>query len=136
MIIQYFIGTPDEEIEAVRGRLREWGFRVQFNPGEVGASPKERIQVDNVFGNVKDDHRVAIGEVDCVKQVIPVEGVPQNLSLVRRGHRHTVTLPNPHGAAAGQGPVEIGAGRPLVVMAGVCAVDAEYTLASHPFAVS
>ncbi|MCH8077769.1 MAG: N-acetylneuraminate synthase family protein [SAR324 cluster bacterium] len=134
MIIQYFTGTPDEEIEAVRAKLRDWGFRVRFNPGELGASPEERIQVDNVFGNVKDEHRVSIGEVDCVKQVIPVEGVPQNLSLVRRGHRHTVTLPNPHGMKAGQGPVEIGAGRPLVVMAGVCAVDAEYTLASHRMA--
>ena len=27
MIIQYFIGTPDEEIEAVRAKLREWGFQ-------------------------------------------------------------------------------------------------------------
>ena len=136
MIIQYNIGTPEEEIEKVRDTLRNWGFRVQFNPGEVGASPEERIQVDNVFGNVKDDHRASIGEVDCVKQVISIEGVPQNLSLVRRGRRHSVTIPNPHGAAVGEGPVQIGAGQPLVVMAGVCAVDADYTLPSHRMAKS
>ncbi len=130
MIIQYDIGAPDAEIEAVRAKLREWGFRVQFNPGQLGESPEERIQVDNVFGAVKDEHRSSIREVDCVKQVIPIEGVPQNLSLVRRGHRHTVVIPNPHGS----GPVEIGAGKPLVVMAGVCAVDAEYTLPSHRMA--
>ena len=136
MIIQYYIGTPEAGIEAVRAKLRAWGFRVQFNPGEVGTAPEERIQVDNVFGNVTGEHRTAIAEVDCVKQVIPIEGVPQNLSLVRRGHRHTVTIPNPHGSAAGGGPVEIGAGRPLVVMAGVCAVDTDYTLPSHAMAKS
>ena len=129
MIIQYYVGTPDEEIEQVRRTLREWNFRVQPNPGELGTSPDERIQVDNVFGTVSNGHRQAVAEIECVQQVIPIEGVPQNLALLRRGHRHTVTIPNPRGA-----PVEIGAGRPLVVMAGVCAVDADHTLSSHQMA--
>jgi len=130
MIIQYNIGASEAEIEAVRTRLREWGLRVQFNPGTRAESPEAQIPVDNVFGAVTDAHRHEVAAMDCVRTVIPIEGVPQNLSLVRRGHRHTVTIPNPHGS----GPVTIGAGRPLAVMAGVCAVDREYTLASHQMA--
>jgi 3-deoxy-7-phosphoheptulonate synthase len=140
MIIQYYVGTSEQDIEHVRAKLREWGLRVQFNPGTRAERAEEQIPVDNVFGAVTDAHRREAAAFDCVRQVIPIEGVPQNLSLVRRGHRHTVTIPNPHGAkaqgAAGPGPgaVAIGAGRPLVVMAGVCAVDADYTLPSHHMA--
>jgi 3-deoxy-7-phosphoheptulonate synthase len=130
MIIQYQIGTTDADIEAVRAKLRGWGLRVQFNPGTRAERPAEQIPVDNVFGVVTDAHRREVAAFDCVRQVIPIEGVPQNLALVRRGHRHTVTIPNPHGAA----PVVIGAGRPLAVMAGVCAVDPDHTLDSHQMA--
>jgi 3-deoxy-7-phosphoheptulonate synthase len=135
MIIQYAIGTPEPDIEQVRAKLREWGLRVQFNPGTRAERPEEQIPVDNVFGAVTDTHRREVAAFDCVRAVIPIEGVPQNLALVRRGHRHTVTIPNPHGPKPrGIGPVTIGAGRPLVVMAGVCAVDAGYTLPSHRMA--
>ena len=130
MIIQYVTGASAADIETVRTRLREWGLRVQFNPGTRAERPEEQIPVDNVFGAVTDAHRREVAAMDCVRQVIPIEGVPQNLALVRRGYRHTVTLPNPHG----DGPVTIGAGRPLVVMAGVCAVDTDYTLPSHQMA--
>jgi len=129
MIIQYYVGCSAEEREAVHRRLRDWGFRVQPNPGEGGGSPETQIQVDNVFGNVHDQHRQEIASYDCVKTVIPIEGVPQNLSLQRRGERHTVTIPSPSGA-----PVVIGGEEPLVVMAGVCAVDTKHTLASHQMA--
>lgn len=129
MIIQYHIGTSSQDIESVREKLRVWGFRVQFNPG-VGDKPEEQIPVDNVFGAVNDSHRQAIASLECIKAVISVEGVPQNLSLVRRGERHRVTIPNNHGGD----PVEIGVGRPLVVMGGVCAVDEKHTLASHQMA--
>ena len=130
MIIQYHVGTPPEQIETVRNRLREWGLRVQFNPGTRAARPEEQISVDNVFGAVTDAHRREVAAMDSVKTVIPIEGVPQNLALVRRGHRHTVTIPNRYGGE----DVVIGAGRPLVVMAGVCAVDAGHTLSSHQMA--
>ncbi len=127
MIIQYYIGTSDRERQAVLEKLEEWGFRIRANPGEQGGAPDEQIMVDNVFGPVADEHRREIGTIDCVKQVIPVEGVPQNLALIRRGERHAVTVPNPRSG----GPVTIGGDAPLVVMAGVCAVDREYTLPSH-----
>lgn len=130
MIIQYYVGTPLAEIEGVREKLRGWGLRVQFNPGTAGPSPEAQIPVDNVFGAINDAHRREIAAQDCVKTVIPIEGVPQNLALVRRGHRHTVTIPNPHGDR----PVTIGSGQALVVMAGVCTVDMEYTLATHQMA--
>ena len=129
MIIQYHMGTTPAERGAVLAKLKEWGFRAQSNPGEKAASPHEQILVDNVFGGVQDVHRREIGTFDCVKQVISIEGVPQNLALIRSGTRQAVTIPNPHGG----GPVTIGGGR-FVVMAGVCAVDPEYTLASNQMA--
>ena len=130
MIIQYISGTSAEEHRAVRSKLEEWGFRVQENPGEKAASPEEQILVDNVFGQVKDEHRREVASFDCVRQVIPIEGVPQNLALIRHGARQEVSVPGP----AGGKPVRIGGGNPLVIMAGVCAVDAEYTLPSHQMA--
>ncbi len=129
MIIQYHMGTTPAERGAVLAKLKEWGFRAQSNPGEKAASPDEQILVDNVFGGVQDVHRREIGTFDCVKQVISIEGVPQNLALIRSGTRQAVTIPNPHGG----GPVTIGGGQ-FVVMAGVCAVDPEYTLASNQMA--
>ena len=125
MIIQYYIGTKEKDREEVLAKLKQWGFRVQSNPGEDGA-----ILVDNVFGPVKDSHRHEVATFDCVKQVIPIEGVPQNLALIRRGGRHAVNIPNPWGGGA----VSIGGDSPLVVMAGVCAVDMDYTLPSHEMA--
>jgi 3-deoxy-7-phosphoheptulonate synthase len=130
VIIQYFVGTSEKERGAVLAKLNEWGFRVQANPGEKGDSPERQILVDNVFGAVEDEHRREIATFDCVKQVIPIEGVPQNLALIRRGERHAVTIPNAHG----EREVNIGGNSPLVVMAGVCAVDKEYTLPSHQMA--
>lgn len=129
MIIQYYVGASDSDIEVVRKTIKGWGFRVQPNPGEAGDDRETRIQVDNVFGAVTDAHRRAVANFDCVKTVIPIEGVPQNLSLIRRGSHHSVDIPVPGG-----GTVKIGGGNPLVVMAGVCAVDAEYTLPSHQMA--
>ena len=130
MIIQYVVGTTSEQREEVHAKLKSWGLRVAENPGDVGTSPQDRIYVDNVFGNVKDAHRREVSTLECVKKVIPIEGVPQNLSLKRRGRHHTVSLPLP----GGKGSVDIGGGNPLVVMAGVCAVDREHTLASHQMA--
>jgi 3-deoxy-7-phosphoheptulonate synthase len=130
MIIQYAIGVTEEQRDAVHEKLHGWNLHVRANPGEVGATPAERILVENVFGNVKDEHRREIAAMEGVKTVIPIEGVPQNLALVRRGHHHAVTIPNPHGTH----PVVIGGGGPLVVMAGVCAVDKAYTLPSHQMA--
>ncbi|MBI3991789.1 MAG: N-acetylneuraminate synthase family protein [Candidatus Lambdaproteobacteria bacterium] len=130
MIIQYHLGTGEDQLQAVRALIRGWGFRVQPNPGEAGGSPEASIQVDNVFGNVNDAHRREVAAFDCVKSVIPIEGVPQNLSLIRRGMHHSVSIPLP----GGKGEVTIGGGKPLVVMAGVCAVDAAYTLPSHQMA--
>ena len=57
MIIQYNVGTSEDEIEAVRAKLREWGFRVQFNPGTRAERAEAQIPVDNVFGSVTDAHR-------------------------------------------------------------------------------
>jgi 3-deoxy-7-phosphoheptulonate synthase len=126
MIIQYFAGSDEKAREEVRTQLREWGLRVSSTEGVTGSD----IHVDNVFGNVKDSHRNEVRSFSCVKQVIPIEGVPQNLSLMRRGDRHSVTIKNKWG-----GPdVEIGGGKPLVVMAGVCAVDQDYTKPSHEMA--
>ncbi len=130
MIIQYNIGISQQEHQTVLAKLEQWGFRVQPNPGSEGATPEAHILVENVFGPVKDEHRREVAAFDCVKQVIPVEGVPQNLALLRHGTHQQVTIPNPHGA----GPVHIGGGHPLVVMAGVCAVDEHYTLPSHQMA--
>ena len=125
MIIQYYVGTSAKQRDEVLAKLKDWGFRVQSNPGEDGT-----ILVDNVFGPVKDSHRREVGTFDCVKQVIPVEGVPQNLALIRRGKRSAVTIPNKWGGE----DVSIGGDSPLIVMAGVCAVDQDYTLPSHQMA--
>ena len=130
MIIQYYVGTSDEEHRAARAIIEGWGFRVQENPGQKGASPEEQILVDNVFGVVTDEHRRQVSNFDCVQRVIPIEGVPQNLALIRHGRRQAVTIPN----TAGGQPVHVGGGGPLVIMAGVCAVDKEYTLPSHQMA--
>ncbi len=130
MIIQYVLGASEKDLETVRKLIRSWGFRVQPNPGEAQRSPQANIQVDNVFGNVTDVHRREVAAFDCVKTVIPIEGVPQNLSLIRRGGHHSVSIPRPGGA----GEVVIGGTAPLVVIAGVCAVDADYTLPSHQMA--
>ena len=130
MIIQYYVGTSPKDREAVLERLKGWGFRVQPNPGDQGGDAANQILVDNVFGVVKDEHRREVATFDCVKKVIPIEGVPQNLALIRRGGKHKVVIPNSHG----DGPVEIGGGSPLVIMAGVCAVDEKFTLDSHQMA--
>ncbi|MCZ6646746.1 MAG: N-acetylneuraminate synthase family protein [SAR324 cluster bacterium] len=130
MIIQYNTGISDEEHQSVLAKLKVWGFRVQPNPGSEGTTPETHIQVDNVFGPVTDLHRREISNFDCVRQVIAIEGVPQNLALLRHGKHQAVTLPNPHGAK----PVHIGGDYPLTVMAGVCAVDKVHTLASHQMA--
>ncbi|MDH4247081.1 MAG: N-acetylneuraminate synthase family protein [Deltaproteobacteria bacterium] len=130
MIIQYNVGISSEQRDAVHAKLKEWGLRIKENPGELGVSAQDRIYVDNVFGAVSDAMRREIASLDCVKKVIPIEGVPQNLSLRRRGVHHAVRIPNPHG----HGEVLIGGGYPLAVMAGVCAVDKDYTLPSHQMA--
>ncbi len=130
MIIQYYVGSAQEQREEVRAKVREWGLRVRSSTGEKEESADTQIHVDNVFGNVKDAHRREVETFDCVKAVISIEGVPQNLSRVRRGGRHTVTLPNPHGGK----PVTLGEGAPLAIIAGVCAVDRDHTLPSHQMA--
>lgn len=130
MIIQYNSGISEEEHRRVRTRIESWGFRIQENPGQKSASQSEQILVDNVFGPVTDEHRRQVANFDCVKQVIPVEGVPQNLALIRHGGRQSVTVASPVGGE----PVRIGGGAPLVIMAGVCAVDRDYTLPSHQMA--
>lgn len=130
MIIQYYIGTNDSERNEVVDKLKSWGLRVQENPGTASDDPGKQILVDNVFGSVKDEFRREVATISCVKKVIAIEGVPQNLALIRTGKRSSVTIPNPHG----DGPVEIGGDNPLVVMAGVCAVDEAYTLPSHQMA--
>jgi 3-deoxy-7-phosphoheptulonate synthase len=126
MIIQYHAGSDTQAREEVREKVREWGLRVQSSTGEKD----DQIYVDNVFGNVSDAHRREVASFSCVKSVIPIEGVPQNLSRVRRGGRHAVTIPNKWGGK----PVVIGEGHSLVVMAGVCAVDRDYTRPSHQMA--
>ena len=126
MIIQYYVGSTEESIAGVRRFLRARGFRVTANPGQQRAVPEEEIVVDNVFGKVNDGDRQQVRGFACVKQVIPIEGVPQNLSLVRRGRRYQLQLPKPGG-----GRLPIGGGAQLTVMAGVCAVDARHTLTSH-----
>ena len=100
MIIQYYVGTTEAEHQTVRAKLEEWGFRVKENPGETGASSEQQILVDNVFGPVKDEHRRDVSSFDCVKQVIPIEGVPQNLALIRHAKRQAVTIPAPSGGRA------------------------------------
>lgn len=130
MIIQYYVGSRPEELEAVRASIREWGLRVQPSTGEGAESPDAQIHVDNVFGDVKDSHRREVATFNCVKSVTAIEGVPQNLSLVRRGERHAVEIPNPYSG----GSISIGAGHPLVILAGVCAVDKDYTLDSNRMA--
>ncbi|MDH4225156.1 MAG: N-acetylneuraminate synthase family protein [Deltaproteobacteria bacterium] len=130
MIIQYFVGATPDDMEIVRSKLKEWGLRVHPSTGEKEDNAQNQIHVDNVFGPVKEHHRKEVATFPFVKAVIPIEGVPQNLSLVRRGERHGVVIPNPYGGA----DVTIGGQAGLVVMAGVCAVDDQYTGASHRMA--
>ena len=129
MIIQYYVGSSHEAREEVRAKIREWGLRVRSSTGEKEVTADDQIHVDNVFGAVTDNHRHEVASFSCVKAVVPIEGVPQNLSRVRRGVGHAVAIPSPGGE-----PVSIGQGQPLRIMAGVCAVDAEYTLPSHQMA--
>ena len=126
MIIQYQAGSDSQAREEVRNKIRDWGLRVQSSKGEGD----DLIVVDNVFGPVTDAHRREVASFACVKTVIPIEGVPQNLSRVRRGGRHAVTIPNKWGGK----PVVIGEGQPLRILAGVCAVDKDYTKPSHAMA--
>jgi 3-deoxy-7-phosphoheptulonate synthase len=129
MIIQYLVGSTHDEREAVRSKIREWGLRVQVTTGERESDAEAQIHVDNVFGKVTDDHRREVASFGCVKSVLAIEGVPQNLSRIRRGGGHQVTIPNRFGKS-----VSLGEGAPLCVMAGVCAVDREFTLSSHEMA--
>lgn len=107
MIIVMEPGAPEDQIQAVVERLEHYGFRIVLNRGDV-------MTVVAAIGDKRLVQAESIASMPGVRQILPIREPFKLAGRESQPHDTTIDLGN---------NVTIGAGFPIVMMAGPCSVE-------------